>query len=58
MVLKALAAPLMVAHVVVGGAFTAGALAGAAGVVGICALRRRLKEKKAETSGEGHLPAA
>jgi hypothetical protein len=58
MILKALAAPLMVAHVVVSGAFTAGAVAGAAGVVGLCALRRRLKEKKAETSGEDLLPAA
>jgi len=58
MIFKALAAPLMVAHVVVSGAFTAGAVAGAAGVVGLCALRRRLKEKKAETSGEGLLPAA
>ncbi len=58
MVLKALAAPLMVAHVVMTGAFTAGAVAGAAGVVGLCALRKRLKEKREETSVEDPLPAA
>lgn len=58
MVLKALAAPLMVAHVVVTGAFTAGAVAGMAGVIGLCALRKYLKEKKPETSVEDPLPAA
>jgi hypothetical protein len=57
MILKALAAPLMVAHVVVSGAFTAGAVAGAAGVVGLCALRKRLKEKQAGTSATDPLPA-
>ena len=58
MILKALAAPLVVGHMVVAGAFTAGAVAGTAGVVGLCALRKYLKEKKGETSVEDPLPAA
>jgi len=58
MFLQALAAPLMVAHVVVTGAFTAGAVAGTAGVIGLYALRKYLKDKKAETSAEDPLPTA
>lgn len=58
MILKAMAAPLMVAHVVVTSAFTAGAVAGTAGVVGLCALRKYLKDRKAETSVEDPLPTA
>ena len=55
MILRAMAAPMMLANMVVTGAFTAGAVAGAAGVVGLCALRKRMKERQADapiTPGE------
>lgn len=45
MILKAMMAPLVLAQMVATGAFTAGAVAGAAGVVGLCALRKRMGEK-------------
>lgn len=58
MILRAMAAPLMLANVMMAGAFTAGAVAGTAGVIGLCALRKRLREKREETSAEDPLPEA
>jgi len=46
MILRMMAAPLMVANMVAVAAFTAGSVAGAAGVVGLCALRKRMKERQ------------
>ena len=57
MILRMMAAPLMVVNMVAMGAFTAGAVAGTAGVVGLYALRKRMKERQDGTSVEDPLPA-
>lgn len=44
MVLKLLCAQVVLTKMAVRGAFTLGAVAGTAGVVGLCALRRAAKE--------------
>ena len=44
MVLKLLCAQVVLTKMAVRGAFTLGAVAGTAGVVGLCALRRAMKE--------------
>lgn len=44
MVLKLLCAQAVLTKMAVQGAFTLGAVAGTAGVVGLCALRRAMKE--------------
>jgi hypothetical protein len=44
MVLKLLCAQVALTKMAVQGAFTLGAVAGTAGVVGLCALRRAMKE--------------
>lgn len=45
MVLKLICAQMMLTKLAVRGAFTVGAVAGAAGIVGLCALREAMKEK-------------
>ena len=57
MILKAMAAPLVLANMVAMCAFTAGAVAGTAGMIGLWALRKRLTDRKLETSVEDPLPA-
>lgn len=57
MILRMMAAPLMVANMIAVGAFTAGAVAGTAGVIGLYALRKRMRDQKAKTSFEDPLPA-
>ena len=57
MILKAMAAPLVLANMVAMGAFTAGAVAGTAGMIGLYALRKRMADRKMETSVEDPLPA-
>lgn len=48
MIIKTILAPLMLARCVARLGFVAGATAGAAGVVGLCALRRVVEAKRAE----------
>lgn len=45
MVLKLLCTQVVLTKMAVQGAFTLGAVAGTAGVVGLCALRRAMKER-------------
>lgn len=49
MVLKLLCAQVALTKMALGGAFTLGAVAGTAGVVGLYALRRAVKEKRLRT---------
>jgi hypothetical protein len=56
MILKAMAAPLVLANMVAMGAFTAGAVAGTAGVIGLWALRKRMADRKMEMSASDPLP--
>jgi len=46
MVLNLICAQVMLAKLAIRGAFTVGAVAGAAGVVGLYALRKAVKEKR------------
>ena len=57
MILRMMAAPLMVANMLVTGAFTAGAVAGVAGAVGLYALRKRMKDRQSSTAGDAFTPA-
>ncbi len=50
MVLKLICAQVMLTKLAVRGAFTLGAVAGTVGVVGICALRKAIKEKSEAAS--------
>ncbi len=50
MVLKLLCAQVVLTKMAVQGAFTLGAVAGTAGVVGLCALRRAMKERSVTPS--------
>lgn len=46
MLLKLICARVLLSKVAIRGAFTLGAVAGTAGVVGLCALRRAMVEKR------------
>ena len=46
MVLKLICAQMLLAKFALRGAFTAGAVAGTVGVIGLCALRKAVKEKR------------
>jgi len=46
MVLKLICAQVMLTKMAVRGAFTLGAVAGTAGVIGLCALRKAIEEKR------------
>ena len=46
MVLKLICAQVLLAKMALRGAFTVGAVAGTAGVIGLCALRKAVKEKR------------
>jgi hypothetical protein len=48
MIIKAILAPLLVARCMARLGFVAGATAGTAGVVGLCALRRAIEARRAE----------
>jgi len=50
MVLKLICAQMLLTKLVVRGAFTLGAVAGTAGVVGLYALRRAIREKTGSAS--------
>lgn len=49
MVLKLLCAQVALTKLAINGAFTLGAVAGTAGVIGLYALRRAVKEKRMQT---------
>ncbi len=53
MVLKLLCAQVLLTKLAIRGAFTVGAVAGTAGVIGLCALRRAVQERRAEASTAG-----
>jgi hypothetical protein len=46
MVLKLICARMLLGRVALRGAFTLGAVAGTAGVIGLCALRKAMAEKR------------
>ncbi len=46
MVLKLMLAPLIIARCAARAGFVAGAVAGTAGVVGLCALRRAMRDRR------------
>lgn len=46
MLLKLICARVLLSKMAIRGAFTLGAVAGTAGVVGLCALRRAMAEKR------------
>ena len=46
MVLKLIRTQMLLTKVAVTGAFAAGAIAGAAGIAGLCALRKMMKEER------------
>jgi hypothetical protein len=46
MVLKLICARMLLGRVALRGAFTLGAIAGTAGVIGLCALRKAVTEKR------------
>lgn len=50
MVLKLICAQVMLTKLAVRGAFTVGAVAGTVGVVGLCALRKAIKERTGAAS--------
>ncbi|MEI6161897.1 MAG: hypothetical protein WCP77_18835 [Roseococcus sp.] len=46
MLLKLICARVLLSRVALKGAFTVGAMAGAAGIAGACALRKAIKDKR------------